>query len=137
MTLVNLATCSACEATVECRSQTHYPDDGWVLPFDTFGYYGGFDDNVSVLLGDTRSREWILCHECVVKFLDLFPRLAESIGANCHSSDGDVPCCRHAWQATEIFGKNVFGVHSRSAWSDGVWHDDEPYNPYDRPLPSE
>lgn len=120
-----LATCSACHTQVACTQQEVYPDKGWVLPFDTFGYYGGFDDNVDVLCGKVRSREWIFCHECVVKFLNTFPLLAEDIGANCHpdSRDSDVPCCRHAWRATDIFGKKLAGVHSLTAWSDGQWHD--------------
>jgi hypothetical protein len=126
------ATCSACALRVICRSQDIYPDNGWVLPFDAFGYYGGFDDNIGITLGGTRSREWILCHDCVVKLLELFPRLSETIGANAHPCSSDTPCCRHAWQATEIFGKNVHGVHSRTAWPDGVWHDTEPENPFDR-----
>lgn len=130
---VRYATCSACRSQVPCTQQTYYPDNGWVLPFDTFGYYGGFDDNVGVLTGERLTREWILCHDCVVKFLDTFPLLAETIGANCHSVDRgrDAPCCRHAWQGTDIFGEDVFGVHTRSAWPDGVWHDDPPQNPYD------
>lgn len=132
----NYATCSACQSKVPCTQQAHYPDSGWVLPFDTFGYYGGFDDNVSVLLGETRTREWILCHECVVKFLDTFPLLAETIGGNCHpdNSDSDTPCCRHAWQGTDIFGKKLFGVHTRTAWPDGVWRDEPATNPYDYNL---
>lgn len=105
------------------------PNNGWILPFDTFGYYGGFDDNVDVLVGSLRSREWRFCHGCVVKFLDTFPLLAETLGANLHACDDDVPCCRHAWQATELFGRNAYGVHTRTAWPDGVWHDDEPRNP--------
>lgn len=131
--IVKHAVCSACRASVPCTQQESYPDSGWVMPFDTFGYYGGFDDNVGVLTGSVRTREWILCHDCVVKFLDTFPLLAQDIGQNCHpdSRDTPVPCCRHAWQATDIFGKNIRGVHSRTAWPDGVWHDDPEENPYD------
>lgn len=128
------AVCSACRTSVPCTQQETYPDDGWVMPFDTFGYYGGFDDNIDVLFGGRRSREWILCHDCVVKFLETFPLLAQDIGQNCHPADRDapVPCCRHAWQATDIFGKKVHGVHSRTAWPDGLmWHDDPEENPYD------
>lgn len=104
------------------------------MPFDTFGYYGGFDDNVGVLTGSDLSRQWILCHDCVVKFLDTFPLLAQDIGQNCHpdSRHAQIPCCRHAWQGTAIFGRNIHGVHTRTAWPDGVWHDDPEENPYDK-----
>ena len=92
------AQCSACLALLPCTQQQSYPDLGWVLPFDTFGYYGGFDDNTDVLSGYMRSREWILCHDCVVKFLETFPLLAQTIGQNCHhsNSDASTPCCNHA-----------------------------------------
>lgn len=119
----NYATCSACAERVPCNSQHIYPDNGWVLPFDTFGYYGGFDDNVQVLTGSTMPREWILCHECVVKFFETFPRLAESLGANCHPCEDDEPCCQFAWQATPLFATRTSGVHTRSAYPDGKWHD--------------
>ena len=126
------ATCSACAQQVICTQQQSYPDDGWVLAFDTFGYYGGFCDNLDVLLSRVRSREWIMCHDCVAKFLTTFPLLAQTIGQNCHPNSDVVPCCTHAWQSTELFGRNIHGVHSRTAWPDGVWHDDSPHNPYDR-----
>lgn len=122
-------TCDACGASYE-TSDEFAPDGGWFMPYDMFGYYGGFSDNVGVLLGGKTSRAWWLCHDCVVKFLTLFPRLADSIGANCHPTERDAdPCCRHAWRATELFGKykngeSVPGVHSQTAWPDGTWHDE-------------
>ncbi len=122
--------CPACGERAICTQQDVYPDAGWVLPFETFGYYGGFDDCMPVLFGTERSGEFVMCHDCVVKFLETFPRLAERVGANTHPCSDEVPCCRHAWQATELFGKNVFGVQTRTAWPDGQWHDDEPTNPY-------
>lgn len=117
---IRYATCSACNSKIECTQQKHYPDSGWVFPFDTFGYYGGFDDNLSVLIGNVRSREWIMCHDCVVKFLETFPLLAESIGGNCHPdmSDSAIPCCRYAWKsARDTADKEGF----YTAWPDGVW----------------
>lgn len=129
------ATCTTCLERVPCTQQQTYPDNGWVLPIDVFGYYGGFDDDLSVLSGNRQSRLVIMCHDCVVKFLNLFPRVAEIVGANCHSCHDEIPCCAHAWQATEIFGKKVYGVHSRTSWPDGVWHDDPAENPYNTHLP--
>lgn len=120
----NYAVCSACDTQAECNSQLTYPDNGWVLPFDTFGYYGGFDDNIDVLFGKRISRQWILCHDCVVKFLDTFPKLAESLGGGLHPCSDDAPCCRFAWQATEGFGITEHSGHIRSAGADGQWHDD-------------
>lgn len=125
MTTTNQIHCPACDARVSCTGGGVYPDNGWVLPFDIFGYYSGFDDNVPVLIGEQRSREFILCHDCVVKMLNLFPRLAEAVGPDTHPCDDDTPCCRHAWQATDIFGTDGPGVKIRTAWPDGQWRDEE------------
>jgi len=129
--VLNYTQCPGCDKRVPCTHGGIYPDNGWVLAFDYFGYYSGFDDNVPVLFGQQRSREFMLCHDCVGRLLALFPRLAEMVGPNCHPCEGDTPCCRHAWQATEMFGKDEHGVHMRTAWPDGVWRDDTPMNPYD------
>lgn len=129
----NKVKCSACGRRSPATQQERLPDNGWALPYEEFGYYGGFDDCLDVLIGGERSHRWIFCHDCVVKFLETFPRLAKDIGPNCHPSrrDADVPCCRHAWRGTEYFGK--YGpdvpedaVSVQSAWPDGVWHDETP-----------
>lgn len=99
------AMCSACGAKAPCTQQDVYPDGGFVLPFETFGYYGGFSDAMSVLLGQRRSREWILCHDCVVTFFRTFPRLAETFGPNHHPCRSDIPCCEFAWRGTDDFAK--------------------------------
>lgn len=101
----NLILCTACGNETECNQQKFYPDNGWVLPFDTFGYYGGFSDDISVLIGERRSREWILCHDCVAKLLSLFPRLTATLERGLHNCENDTPCCEFAWRATPIFGK--------------------------------
>lgn len=121
----NYAVCSACGTQAECNSQLVYPDNGWVLPFETFGYYGGFDDNIDVLFGERISRQWVLCHDCVVKFLNTFPRLAESLDNGLHPCSDDTPCCRFAWRATEGFGTNDGVVHTQSVGDDGQWRDDD------------
>jgi hypothetical protein len=94
--------CSACGGGVpSSEPNSKLLDNGWVLPYDTFGYYGGFTDNVSVLLGHTESRHWNLCHDCVLSFLNLFPRLARSINSGQHPCDDEKPCCRFAWRLKE------------------------------------
>ena len=101
----NFRACSACGVEYPCTQQDNYPDKGWVLPFDTFGYYGGFDDNVDVLFSEVQSRQWFLCHDCVVKFFTLFPRLRDTFGKGLHQCESETPCCEWAWRATDIFGK--------------------------------
>ena len=87
------------------------------MNYDLFGYYNGFDDNVRVLLGGSESREWLFCHDCVVKFLETFPLLAGDIGADCHPCQDDEPCCRHAWKAGERFVEGEI----LTAWPDKTW----------------
>jgi hypothetical protein len=116
-------TCMGCGSQVKSADlNSDLPDNGWKLYPDDFGYYSGFHDS----FGEEESRPFIICHDCVVKLLELFPRLAEMIHPGGHPCQDETPCCRHAWQATEIFGKREFGVHTRTAWPDGVWHDDPP-----------
>lgn len=97
--------CSACGQTCVCTQQERLPDDGWILPFDLFGYYGGFSDEIDALIGNRVPRSWTLCHDCVVKFFETFPMLAEALGKGTHSCDRDEPCCEFAWRATQIFGQ--------------------------------
>jgi hypothetical protein len=122
--------CTACEKPVKAAHETDLPDDGWVLDFDYFGYYSGFTDEFHALIGAEPSRKFTMCHDCVVKLLELFPRLGELVGANNHPCQDAVPCCRHAWQATEFFAKKGFVVRTRTAWPDTVWHDNPPYDAY-------
>ena len=97
--------CHGCEKPSVCTQQDSLPDNGWVLPFDTFGYYGGFDDNIDVLLTDVPSRQWVLCHDCVVKFLAIFPRLRDSFSKGLHLCESETPCCEWAWRGTSLFGQ--------------------------------
>jgi hypothetical protein len=75
------------------------------MPFDLFGYRGGFSEEVGALVGNRHSREWILCHDCVVRFLDTFPLLAERAGLSAlHHCDAETPCCRFAWREVRTGG---------------------------------
>jgi hypothetical protein len=91
-----------CDACDEARD-TSYPtattiDSGWSLPYEAFGYYGGFTDNLDALMSDNDYRSWSMCHACIVKFLDTFPLLAKSIEKGAHPSPyDDKPCCSYAW----------------------------------------
>lgn len=105
-----MITCDTCGVEQPNTQQTHFPDGGWGLPIDTLGYYGGFDDNVGVLIGSEETRIVKMCHDCVVKLLTTFPLLAEKLHGGCHPNfihhadfDGnddctlDPSCCRWAW----------------------------------------
>ncbi len=89
------------------------PYDGWTMPYRHFGYYNGFDDDISVLIGGEDYDWWWLCHDCIVKFLTMFPLLGEKVGRGCHPSDRDgengtdtKPCCQWAWTTNPKYDEN-------------------------------
>lgn len=106
MSYTNQIICSACNNFSIATQQDDYPDRGWSLPYELFGYYGGFSDSLDVALGSRQSNSWTLCHDCIVKFFDLFPNLANTYGLRHHPCSNDVPCCRFAWRGTENFAKH-------------------------------
>lgn len=114
--MVGIAVCSACEQTCDTTQTRNYPDNGWCLPFDTFGYRGGFSEEFGVLIGNRRSREWILCHDCVIHLLDTFPLLAERAGLGAlHRCDNEKPCCRYAWREIRTGGNRQIQVADSTA----------------------
>lgn len=130
LTYVN---CSACGQASKSTQQSQYPDNGFALSYDHFGYYGGFSDNLDVALSQHSSNEWIMCHDCVVKFFDTFPMLEQEFGYRHHPCSNDIPCCRFAWRGTALFGKRHDEILVRTqtpvldiATDTLVWQDDEP-----------
>lgn len=100
--------CSACGNDVDGESVNHHlPDVGFVLPYQEFGYYGGFTDTFDDYY--EKPREWLMCHDCVVKLLETFPLLAQTIPRGEHPCDREIPCCNWAWRSHEDglqFGKD-------------------------------
>lgn len=106
-------TCDCCGKDEVATCQEHVPNDGWHLPVDTFGYYGGFSDNLRVLMGQEESNWLVMCHDCVVKFLTTFPMLAEKLTDMGHPNrnkpfglllddEREFPsCCKWAWTAVK------------------------------------
>lgn len=96
------------------------------MEFEHFGYYGGFSDELEVAFGKRESKQWSLCHDCVVKFFDTFPALAESFGKGHHPNfihtdfhatgdDGTVhpSCCQFAWtwRISKENGKTIYDIY--------------------------
>lgn len=109
---MRMITCDCCGKDDASTQQEDVPDDGWHLPVDLFGYYGGFSDNIGVLMGLEPSNWLVMCHDCVVKFLATFPMLAEKLTEMGHLNrrrDGIIhgvdpddgreypSCCEWAW----------------------------------------
>jgi hypothetical protein len=120
--------CDGCGQTQRLTQQTHptLPDGGWILPYENFGYYGGFSDDIQVAFGQRQSKSWSLCHDCVVKFFETFPALANDFGGSHHPNfihtdfrdngdDGTLhkSCCRFAWTWKKITlnGEKVYEVY--------------------------
>lgn len=119
--------CHGCGAMAPHHSQENAPDNGWDLPYESFGYYAGFTDSER-----PTDDKWRLCHDCVIKFLDTFPLLGMLIPKGQHTMLGpsDIPCCRWAWRGTDLFGKYengepVPGVHIQLANEEGGWDNSE------------
>jgi len=127
--------CSACGIDAPATQQDSAPDNGWTMSFDSFGYYGGFSDDIR----REAQKDVVMCHDCCVKVLEMFPlEFQEKFrGGHPDSSGDDTPCCKYAWRGTTIFGKytkdgegrryHVPGAATQHAWPDGeVWRDDVP-----------
>lgn len=118
-------TCDACGCEAESHSDEVSIYNGWELPVDQFGYYAGFSDNIDVLIG-IKENAWLkMCHDCVLKFLETFPLLAEKITCLGHSmrhENHDDPlstksCCKYAW----TFVKNGEKYHIYDGDGEGGW----------------
>lgn len=104
--------CTACEQSVPSVGEWQpFPENGWIMRFDDFGYYSGFTDNIEAQLDERISRRWFLCHDCVVKFLTLFPNLARSVdrGGHCRSENATTPCCAWEWRIGENGKAEIVG----------------------------
>lgn len=96
---MDLVKCDGCNKFVKPQNgNDHLPDKGLIFSFQDSGYYGGFTDNVPWET-ESRMEPWKLCHDCVVKFLNTFPFLAELLGPGHHpiSQEETKPCCAHSW----------------------------------------
>jgi len=92
--------CSGCGNMAPHHSQKNYPDNGWSIPIDYLGYYGGFTDTNS----EDDSYTINLCHDCVIKLLETFPMIGLLIGKGGHTQNGpdEKPCCPWAWKTERI-----------------------------------
>jgi len=125
----DLVTCSGCERTQRGDfSNGGLLPCGWIVPYEDFGYYNGFSDNIEVLYNTLPSKTWVLCHDCVVILLGALPLLAKKIPLNSHYCDEDKPCCEWAWQGTGLYGTGIAGVLTRHP-ENGKWVDDPPVDP--------
>jgi hypothetical protein len=111
-----LVECSACGNKQASTQQKNLCDNGWYLRPEIFGYYGGFDDHM-----EESGVEWNLCHDCIVKFLELFPKLGETIlkGGHPVSDEMNVPCCKWAWHTKDVNGVST----TQLVGTDGKWCD--------------
>jgi hypothetical protein len=99
------------------------------LPYETFGYYGGFDDNMRVLMGIEEPDHFVMCHDCVLVMLDALPGLKARMSGGGHPNWNEPrgfrgnplewsPCCEFAW--TYHDDKTYLGQ------ADGTWMEAHP-----------
>ena len=135
-----MITCDTCGLEQRNTQQSVSPDGGWSLPIDHFGYYGGFDDCVDVLIGGEQTRFLSMCHDCVVKLMTTFPLLGNKFQSGCHPNfihtdfrdDGDdgtlhPSCCRWAWTWKKVGnGKpETYLGDGNGGWVLSRFHDSE------------
>lgn len=78
-------TCDGCSVT--------YTD--WGMSLDISGGYAQFTDCFGE---DARDAHTLyLCHDCVLRLVNLFPALRAKFGAGCHPTTADAPCCEFGW----------------------------------------
>lgn len=100
-------TCDNCGEEVGASQQKSLPDNGWWLPFEHFGYYGGFTDEIEVLMGQRDGDALVICHDCVVRMLHVLPGIASKMrkGNHINTNRGNefqhpldiAPCCEWCW----------------------------------------
>lgn len=115
--------CSSCGGAFEDMEYWGQPESGWSIPWELLGGYGGFTDEFGPAYEGRPSKTWEMCHDCVVKMLKLFPRLANDISKGSHPCEDAVPCCEWAWKSE---GGVIFIV------VDGQWV----FAPSEHPPPS-
>lgn len=83
--------CEGCGALISCDDPL-LPSDG--LALNIGGHHGGFNDDTT---GGTFNNLLVLCHDCVLRLVGLFPILHLKFGVGCHPSH-DTPCCPYGWR---------------------------------------
>ena len=86
-----------------------YPDNGLELFPLTFGYYGGFIDNLPLDEEKPSGERVVFCHDCSVSLFRQFPSILKGLGISLgemesnplgfgfHPCKGDTPCCEFSW----------------------------------------
>lgn len=108
--------CDSCNTEVNPESvNPELPERGFVFDFQNGSYYGGFTD--SVPFGDEeRIQPWKMCHDCMVKFFEVFPSLTTGtkLGTGHHPSPTDKPCCNYCWTLKD--GKSLYS-DGKGGWA--------------------
>jgi hypothetical protein len=85
--------CDGCGAPVTRWLPDEPPDRG--LSFDISGSYAGFTDNFQRPVSFAGRID--ICHDCVVRLVELFPILRLKFGVACHPCEDEKPCCAHSF----------------------------------------
>lgn len=103
--------CYGCEARIELVEAGNVETPLAGLSFSLAGYDSGFNDDTS-----DHNPLLILCHDCVLRLIDLFPRAGREMQRACHpnGNDDDTPCCQYCW--TFIDGETHIPTTDLKGW---------------------
>ena len=123
----SVVVCDNCGEEAPATQQKSLPDNGWWLPFEHFGYYGGFTDEMDVLIGQREGDALIICHDCVKRMLYFLPGIAGKMRKGNHPNMNtghefqhplDIePCCEWCWTSV----RNGRGPVQTYVVEDGKW----------------
>jgi len=93
--------CTMCQSQVPNVFGDHdfgtvQPDNGLHISIHTG--YGMFDDPMDEEVIETLQTV-VLCHDCSVRVINLFPEEFRKLFQGGHPYNGDTPCCSFAWSA--------------------------------------
>lgn len=96
-------------------------DNGISLPFWDCGYYSGFSDGPGPDVDEGLLSHWALCHDCVVRMLEVLPRLSSRLSPGMHPYAGAQPCCKWAYSVDYDVEPPATMLPGLDAHGDLVW----------------
>jgi hypothetical protein len=103
--------CEGCGAPVSRWLPTEPPNHG--MAFGLRGSYAGFTDSFEPQAFQHRLD---LCHDCVLRMVELFPIMRFKLGVACHPCETEVPCCAYGFTTSDEKGFIRIPNNDLSGW---------------------
>lgn len=80
------------------------PCEGCNNPHTDYGFAldisGGYAQFTDCFGEDPSPNHYLrLCHDCVLRLVELFPIMRSKLNGGCHPYTGETPCCEFGWTA--------------------------------------